>query len=144
MYDGSGFPQEMVKADSDSCSTVDQGTRAKNEKASINMCGICGFISYKPESMDGLVKMNNTLAHRGPDDHGEKIYQIAGGKYVGFAQRRLSIMDMFYKGHQPMHSLNKRISVIFNGEIYNYRERRGEIKDYEFISDCDTEVLIVA
>lgn len=108
------------------------------------MCGICGFISYKSESMDRLLKMNSTLAHRGPDDHGEEIYQVADGKYVGFAQRRLAIMDLSEKGHQPMHSVNKRVSVVFNGEIYNYRELREEIKDYEFVSDCDTEVLIAA
>lgn len=108
------------------------------------MCGICGFISNRPEATDILVQMNNTLVHRGPDDHGEEIYQIAGGKYVGFAQRRLSIIDLSAKGHQPMHSINKRISVVFNGEIYNYQELRKEIKDYAFVSDCDTEVLIVA
>lgn len=108
------------------------------------MCGICGFITHKSESLETLIKMNNTLVHRGPDDHGEEIYQIADGRYVGFAQRRLSIMDLSEKGHQPMHSVSKRISIVFNGEIYNYRELRKEIKDYEFVSDCDTEVLIAA
>ena len=68
--------------------------------------------------------MSNLLAHRGPDDHGEEIYQIQGGKYVGFAHRRLSILDLSDKGHQPMHSKDRRISVVFNGEIYNY----GELK----------------
>lgn len=122
---------------------INQGIRVVNQRG-VNMCGICGFISCKPESMDVLVKMNNTLAHRGPDDHGEEIYQMSDGKYVGLAQRRLSIVDLSEKGHQPMHSVNKRISVVFNGEIYNYRELREEIKDYEFFSDCDTEVLIAA
>lgn len=108
------------------------------------MCGICGFISDRPETMDVLVRMNNTLAHRGPDDHGEEIYQISDGRYIGFAQRRLSIMDLTEKGHQPMHSVNKRISIVFNGEIYNYRELKKELNDYSFVSDCDTEVLIAA
>lgn len=108
------------------------------------MCGICGFISNKPESMDVLVNMNNTLIHRGPDDHGEEIYQISDGRFVGFAQRRLSIMDLSEKGHQPMHSPNKRISIVFNGEIYNYRELKEELLNYPFTSDCDTEVLIAA
>lgn len=108
------------------------------------MCGICGFISRKIEKLENLVEMNNSIAHRGPDDHGEEIYQITQGRYVGFAQRRLSILDLSEKGHQPMHSSNKRVSVVFNGEIYNYRELREELKDYLFISDCDTEVIVAA
>ena len=108
------------------------------------MCGICGFVSNKAESESTLIAMNNTLSHRGPDDHGEEIYQISGGKYVGFAQRRLSIIDLSLKGHQPMHSENRRISVIFNGEIYNYRELRNEVPGYEFVSGCDTEVIVAA
>lgn len=108
------------------------------------MCGICGFISKKPESIENLIMMNKTIAHRGPDDHGEEIYQIGRERYAGFAQMRLSILDLSVKGHQPMHSANKRISVVFNGEIYNYRELRQELRDYSFISDCDTEVIIAA
>lgn len=108
------------------------------------MCGICGFISIRSEKKDTLIKMNNTLTHRGPDDHGEEIYQLRNGRVVGFGQRRLSIMDLSPKGHQPMHSTNGRISVIFNGEIYNHQELRNEISDYSFFSDCDTEVIIAA
>lgn len=108
------------------------------------MCGICGFIANRSDALDNLIKMNSTLAHRGPDDHGEEIYQIGQERYVGFAHRRLSILDLSEKGHQPMHSANKRISVIFNGEIYNYRELRSQIKGYNFISGCDTEVIIAS
>lgn len=108
------------------------------------MCGICGFISEKPVILDNLVEMNNLLTHRGPNDYGEEIYQINQERYVGFAQRRLSILDLSERGHQPMHSPNKRVSVVFNGEIYNYRELRNDIKEYPFISDCDTEVIIAA
>lgn len=108
------------------------------------MCGICGFVSKKPESIENLIMMNETIAHRGPDDHGEEIYQINSDRYVGFAQMRLSILDLSIKGHQPMHSVNKRISVVFNGEIYNFRELRKELSDYQFVSDCDTEVIIAA
>lgn len=53
-------------------------------------------------------------------------------------------MDLSPKGHQPMHSANKRVSVIFNGEIYNHQELREEIGNYNFSSDCDTEVIIAA
>ena len=108
------------------------------------MCGICGYISKKPETKDTLIKMNQTLAHRGPNDHGEEIYQIGFDRYVGFAQRRLSILDLSSKGHQPMHTMNQRVSVVFNGEIYNYRKLKQELSDYQFISDCDTEVILAA
>lgn len=108
------------------------------------MCGICGFVSAMELGKDMLIRMNNSLAHRGPDDHGEEVYQMNYSRYVGFAQRRLSIMDLTEKGHQPMHSKNKRVSVIFNGEIYNYRELREEIRDYSFYSECDTEIIIAA
>lgn len=108
------------------------------------MCGICGFISRKLDSEDNLAAMSNLLAHRGPDDHGEEIYQIQGGKYVGFAHRRLSILDLSDKGHQPMHSKDRRISVVFNGEIYNYGELKRQLKDYIFVSACDTEIIIAA
>lgn len=108
------------------------------------MCGICGFISDKAESIESLRKMNDMLSHRGPDDHGEEIYQISDGKYVGFAHSRLSIIDLSERGHQPMHSSDQRISVVFNGEIYNYRELRNELKGYTFVSGSDTEIIIAA
>ena len=108
------------------------------------MCGICGFISNKKLDKNDLIEMNNVLAHRGPDDHGEEIYQLGTDLCVGFAQRRLAIMDLSEKGHQPMHSGNKRVSVVFNGEIYNFRELKKEIQDYPFRSDCDTEVILAA
>lgn len=108
------------------------------------MCGICGFISNKPESMNNLKKMNELLFHRGPDDNGEEIFQISNERYVGFAHRRLSILDLSEKGHQPMSSVDRRVCVVFNGEIYNYQELREELNEYQFISNCDTEVIIAA
>ncbi len=108
------------------------------------MCGICGFISRRNVKLDTLIRMNDMLKHRGPDDHGEQIYPISDGWTVGFAHRRLSIMDLSVNGHQPMHSPDKRITVIFNGEIYNFRELRKEIMDYPYRTECDTEVIIAA
>ncbi len=108
------------------------------------MCGICGFISRKKVGLDTLIRMNNMLKHRGPDDHGEEIYSISDGWTVGFAHRRLSIMDLSANGHQPMHSRDERITVIFNGEIYNFREIREEVSDYPYKTECDTEVIIAA
>ena len=108
------------------------------------MCGICGYISKKNITAEQLKEMNDTMYHRGPNDSGEEIYPAADGYQIGFAQRRLSILDLSMLGHQPMHSDNKRISVVYNGEIYNFQELKKELADYPFRSNCDTEVIIAA
>lgn len=108
------------------------------------MCGICGFISRQEISLEMLRKMNDTMYHRGPDDSGEEIFQMKHGYRLGLAQRRLSILDLSALGHQPMHSADKRISVVYNGEIYNFQEIKKELTDYPFLSNCDTEVIIAA
>ncbi len=108
------------------------------------MCGICGYISKKRITEEQLRIMNDTMYHRGPDDSGVEIYQGSNDYFIGFAQRRLAILDLSPLGHQPMHSENGRVSVVFNGEIYNFLELREEISDYEFKTNCDTEVIIAA
>jgi len=114
------------------------------------MCGICGFVSKKAITVNQLTEMNDTIIHRGPDDSGVEIYDANDGYYVGFAQRRLSILDLSPLGHQPMHSKVEaastvsRISVVFNGEIYNFQDIKEELADYSFESTCDTEVIIAA
>ena len=108
------------------------------------MCGICGYIRRREVTPGQLKKMNDTMYHRGPNDSGEEVYELAGGYRAGFAQRRLSIMDLSALGHQPMHSADDRVVAVFNGEIYNFRELREELADYPFLSDCDTEVIIAA
>lgn len=108
------------------------------------MCGICGYIGRKSITLEQLKAMNDTMYHRGPDDSGEEIYEMGGGWRAGFAQRRLSILDLSALGHQPMHSPDGRVSIVYNGEIYNFRELREELADYSFRSDCDTEVIIAA
>lgn len=108
------------------------------------MCGICGFVSKNRITPEQLKRMNDTMYHRGPNDSGEEIYPAKGGYSVGLAQRRLSILDLSPMGHQPMHSPDKRISVVYNGEIYNFQELKEELTDYPFCSTCDTEVIISA
>lgn len=108
------------------------------------MCGICGFYSKHNISIDQLTQMNDTMYHRGPDDSGVEIYAGKEEYNIGLAQRRLSILDLSPLGHQPMHSVDKRVSIAYNGEIYNFLELREELKDYPFKSHCDTEVILAA
>lgn len=109
------------------------------------MCGICGYCSNKEISESELEMMNNTMYHRGPNDAG--VWEdITENQAVGLAQRRLAILDLSELGHQPMLSPDGNVAVTYNGEIYNYRELRAELKEkgYQFKSECDTEVLIAA
>lgn len=119
-----------------------------------DMCGISGYISRNRITLDQLNHMNDTMIHRGPDDSGAEIFSAANGYAVGFAQRRLSILELSELGHQPMHSPAcetaegmeeaGRISIVFNGEIYNYRELKKELTGYPFRGGSDTEVIIAA
>lgn len=109
------------------------------------MCGVCGFYTKQNESLENLIKMNNTMIHRGPDDHGEEIFNCHENGYnIGIAHRRLSIHDLSHMGHQPMHSNDDRVIIAFNGEIYNFQELKGELAGYSFKSKCDTEVILAA
>jgi len=108
------------------------------------MCGICGFISRKKITLEQLKGMNDTMVHRGPNDSGEEIFLASEDYHVGLAQRRLSILDLSMLGHQPMHSADGRLALVYNGEIYNFLELREELKDYPFKSHCDTEVILAA
>ena len=105
------------------------------------MCGIAGMVQSRP---DGAVsdaeirRMCQTMVHRGPDDEG--IY-VKGG--VGLGMRRLSIIDLA-GGHQPVFNEEKTVSVVFNGEIYNFLELRAELEQrgHRFSTHSDTEVIV--
>lgn len=103
------------------------------------MCGIAGFSGRFEQ--DVLERMNQAIAHRGPDDSGLLMVPEHG---VGLAHRRLSIIDLSSRGHQPMADVSGRVTIVFNGEIYNYRELRKELLEdgYGFSSKTDTEVLL--
>lgn len=107
------------------------------------MCGIAGIITLDGGAVEHqrLKAMTDAIAHRGPDGEG---YWINPEANVGLAHRRLSIIDLSEKGHQPMHFANQRYSITFNGEIYNYLELKDElVKSGElFFSDTDTEVIL--
>ncbi len=108
------------------------------------MCGICGFISRNEISINDLKRMNDTMINRGPDDSGEVILSFHDGYNIGLAHRRLSIMDLSDRGHQPFFSNDRTIAVVFNGEIYNFRELKRKLNNYAFNSNCDTESIIAA
>lgn len=103
------------------------------------MCGICGFTGKVEDGEQVLQKMTDIIAHRGPDGAG--VYLTDD---VALGHRRLSIIDLDLGG-QPMFSRDKKLAIVFNGEIYNYKEIQAELKEkgYEFATNCDTEVLIV-
>ena len=106
------------------------------------MCGISGIINKNNEAVDiaSLQRINDLIAHRGPDDFGFYFY-----KNIGLAHRRLSILDLSSLGHQPM-SYKERYWITYNGEVYNYLELRDELipLGYSFKSSSDTEVIMAA
>ncbi len=107
------------------------------------MCGICGSLSLDGQRRideDALRRMCEAMVHRGPNDAG-----FWNGGHVGLAMRRLSVIDLF-RGHQPMISAEGNLAVVFNGEIYNFKQLREELEDggAEFRTTCDTEVILHA
>ncbi|MFH1569242.1 MAG: asparagine synthase (glutamine-hydrolyzing) [Gemmatimonadota bacterium] len=106
------------------------------------MCGVCGIVSARQAvSAAEVTAMRDTMVHRGPDDAG--LYLEPG---VGLGHRRLSIIDLSPGGHQPMANGDGSLVVVFNGEIYNYRELRHELagRGHTFASQSDTEVILHA
>lgn len=103
------------------------------------MCGIVGYSGVCPPGI--LEESLRLIAHRGPDDSG--IFKDEAAQ-VGLGHTRLSIIDLSPLGHQPMFSPDKRVALVFNGEIYNYRELRAELEQQGvlFVSHSDTEVLL--
>jgi asparagine synthase (glutamine-hydrolysing) len=135
------------------------------------MCGICGILrnngmGVEPER---LIRMRDSLAHRGPDDAGALLAGSASTTLesrvefttlddlkpapgslsafdIGLAHRRLSIIDLSEAGHQPMANEDGTIWITYNGEVYNYRQIRSELiaAGHRFHSDTDTEVVVHA
>lgn len=101
------------------------------------MCGICGKVNPQGVTRDDISAMSDVLAHRGPDDEGMYI-----DGQVGLGHRRLSIIDLG-GGHQPMANADGTLFIVFNGEIYNYRELRERLQgSHQFKTDSDTEVIL--
>ena len=107
------------------------------------MCGICGQLRFDggTPSSESLDNMMNKLARRGPDSNGKWLE----GK-IGFGHQRLSIIDLSRSGSQPMIDNLLKLTLVFNGTIYNYKQLRSRLisKGYSFFSSSDTEVIIKA
>lgn len=135
------------------------------------MCGIAGIYDPKGLVIDEVVSLSKTLRHRGPDDEGfylayrdnvseqlrgdETIQELQHLKHISesgkepslaLMHRRLSILDVSQLGHQPLLSDDDRYSMVFNGEVYNFKEIRQELiaKGFQFKSNADTEVVLNA
>jgi asparagine synthase (glutamine-hydrolysing) len=112
------------------------------------MCGIAGFVEssrttapFGPQTSGALVRrMCDVIRHRGPDDEG--VWVDEG---VALGMRRLSIIDLS-TGHQPIHNEDRSVWIVFNGEIYNFRELRRELEaaGHRFYTSTDTEVIVHA
>src|SRR5271154_2959132 len=105
------------------------------------MCGISGWFDSRgkrPADVALVRRMNDRIAHRGPDGDG---FHFADG--IGFGHRRLAIIDLA-GGHQPMFNEDGRVCITFNGEIYNFKALREELlaRGHRFATHSDTEVIV--
>jgi asparagine synthase (glutamine-hydrolysing) len=104
------------------------------------MCGLAGIFSFKQRHNSSLIKlMTNAMAHRGPDADG--FYE---DENISLGHRRLSIIDLSVHANQPLLDSTNNYVIIFNGEIYNYKEVKAKLKNYNFKTSSDTEVVLAA
>src|SRR3954471_13603067 len=110
------------------------------------MCGIFGIAAQNAQIPAGLLERGTqSLAHRGPDDSGTILLRGANQRdEIGLGNRRLAILDLSPLGHQPMHDTETGNWIVYNGEIYNFREIRQELEasGTRFVSHSDTEVVL--
>ncbi len=104
------------------------------------MCGINGIYGLKnlTDVKSTLIRMNQAIQHRGPDSTGVVIHDE-----IGLGHQRLAIIDLKDESNQPFVSQDKRYTLIFNGEVYNFKEVRARL-DYSFKTESDTEVVLAA
>ena len=113
------------------------------------MCGIFGIVGRNASIAEGLLdRATRSLAHRGPDDSGTILLRdsVPGPVEIGLGNRRLAILDLSPLAHQPMHDAETGNWIVYNGEIYNFRDVRAELEQLgtSFVSHSDTEVLLKA
>ena len=103
------------------------------------MCGIVGFTNFIDDSNKIIGEMMNRISHRGPDAEGKYV-----DENIALGHRRLSIIDVSSSGDQPIFNEDGSMVIVFNGEIYNYREIREKLVEsgHIFKTNTDTEVLL--
>lgn len=106
------------------------------------MCGIAGAVNWG--GAETLARMTEVQAHRGPDDGGLWETRLPDGGWVGLGSRRLAILDLSAAGHMPMSTPDGRLTISYNGEVYNYPQLRRELeaRGYRFSSGSDTEAVL--
>jgi asparagine synthase (glutamine-hydrolysing) len=111
------------------------------------MCGFAGFIDFNKNSNESfLTEMIESLKHRGPDGNGVKFFEL-NDYQIGFGHARLSILDLSNAGFQPMFDKETGNCIVYNGEVYNFREIRKELNNergINFYTESDTEVILKA
>lgn len=109
------------------------------------MCGIAGIIGYRGDGAGEIQRMNGRMIHRGPDAGGIFLDEQ---KHVALGHRRLAIVDLSENGAQPMHSPDERYVIVYNGEVYNFKELRKQLeadgKKEAWRGSSDTEVILSA
>jgi asparagine synthase (glutamine-hydrolysing) len=106
------------------------------------MCGIAGIVNWGDRTV--LEKMTDIQGHRGPDDRGTWDTTTTDGQWIGLGSRRLSILDLSPAGHMPMSTPDGSLTIVYNGEVYNYWHLRRDLeaKGYQFRSNSDTEAVL--
>jgi len=106
------------------------------------MCGISGLANCGDH--ETLARMTSIQAHRGPDDFGLWEQRFPDGSYFALGSRRLAILDLSPDGHMPMCNPQRTLWITYNGEVYNFRELRRELRaqGHQFVSESDTEVVL--
>ena len=106
------------------------------------MCGITGVFKFNGKvDIESFNEINNTIEHRGPDNGSVKVFDN-----VGLGHRRLSIIDLTKSADQPMNCDRERYTIVFNGEVYNFKELKNRLKSegVSFKTNSDTEVVLKA
>ncbi|MGN6415914.1 MAG: asparagine synthase (glutamine-hydrolyzing) [Pseudobacter sp.] len=105
------------------------------------MCGIAGILHYQPQTPEKwrIEKMSAAMEHRGPDGNGS-----FSDEHIQLGHRRLSIIDLSQQAAQPMITTDNRYVIVFNGEIYNFKELRSSLPHFNFQTCSDTEVILAA
>ena len=105
------------------------------------MCGITGIVSphTSPDDLATVRRMTDALRHRGPD--ASEVVQTEGGV---FGHTRLAIIDLDPSANQPMFDASRRYVIVYNGELYNYRQLKRQLTNWRFRTQSDTEVVLAA